>query len=255
MRVDFLDCSFDVLTMEQTVSNIGSALAAGRFTQHGVVNVAKLISMREDAELKSAVESCDIVNVDGMGVVWGAKFLGVAVPERVTGIDLFRELLVLSQERGHGVFLLGGTQDVVDVAAAKLQREFPELKIAGKHHGYFWDNEAGMVEEVSRSGAELLFVAISSPLKEKFIARWREQLGVKFVMGVGGTFDVVAGKVRRAPIWMQRFGLEWFYRVAQEPRRLWKRYLVTNAKFGALLLRTMVASWFVDEELAGYPDE
>lgn len=255
MRVEFLDCHFDALTMEQTLSDIGAALAAKRFVQHGVVNVAKLISMREDPELKAAVESCDIVNVDGMGVVWGAKFLGLAIPERVTGIDLFRELLSLSEARGHSVFLLGGTQDVVDLAALKIETMFPRLKIAGKHHGYFWDREAEIVETVRNSGAQLLFVAISSPLKEKFIARWREQLGVTFVMGVGGTLDVVAGKVRRAPLWMQRFGLEWFYRVAQEPRRLWKRYLVTNAKYGALLMRTMVASWFVDKELAGFPDE
>jgi len=255
MRVEFLGCHFDVLTMEQTLASIGAALTGRRFIQHGVVNVAKLVSMREDAELKAAVESCDIVNVDGMGVVWGAKFLGLTIPERVTGIDLFRELLSLSEKRGHSVFLLGGTQEVLDLAAGKLERMFPRLKIAGKHHGYFWDREAEIVELVKKSGAELLFVAISSPLKEKFIARWREQLGVTFVMGVGGTFDVVAGKVRRAPPWMQRAGLEWFYRVAQEPRRLWKRYLVTNAKYGALVLSTMVASWFVDEEVAGFPDE
>jgi N-acetylglucosaminyldiphosphoundecaprenol N-acetyl-beta-D-mannosaminyltransferase len=255
MRVEFLDCHFDVLTMEQTVANIGAALAGRRFTQHSVVNVAKLMSMREDAELKAAVESCNIVNVDGMGVVWGAKILGLTIPERVTGIDLFRELLSLSEKRGHSVFLLGGTQEVLDLAANKLESMFPQLKIAGKHHGYFWDREAEIVETVKKSGAELLFVAISSPLKEKFIARWQEQLGVTFVMGVGGTFDVVAGKVRRAPLWMQRAGLEWLYRVIQEPGRLWKRYLVTNTKFAAALLSAMVASWFADDELAEFPDE
>ena len=228
--------------MAQTVEFIGSAIAEGRFIQHGVVNVAKLVHMRQDAELKAAVDSCDIVNIDGMGVVWGARLMGIDVPERVTGIDLFHELLSLSQARGHGVFLLGATQDVVALAATKIAEMYPALNIAGVHHGYFWDDQAEVVETVRRSGAQLLFVAVSSPLKEKFIARWRDQLGVTFVMGVGGTFDVVAGKVRRAPLWMQRMGLEWFYRLVQEPGRMWKRYLVTNVKFGVLMVRAVLAS-------------
>ena len=242
MRVEFLGCLLDALTMDRTVEIIGSAIAEGRFTQHSVVNVAKLVQMRQDAELKEAVESCDIVNIDGMGVVWGARLMGLNVPERVAGIDLFYELLSFSQAKGHGVFLLGATQDVVSLAANKIAMMYPALKIAGVHHGYFWDDQAKVVEQVRQSGARLLFVAISSPLKEKFIARWRSQLGVDFVMGVGGTFDVVAGKVRRAPIWMQRFGLEWFYRLIQEPRRMWKRYLVTNVKYGVLLVRAVLTS-------------
>jgi N-acetylglucosaminyldiphosphoundecaprenol N-acetyl-beta-D-mannosaminyltransferase len=176
-----------------------------------------------------------------MGVVWGARLMGLEVPERVTGIDLFHELLSLSQAKGHGVFLLGATQDVVALAATKIAAMYPDLNIAGVHHGYFWDDQAEIVETVRRSGARLLFVAISSPLKEKFIARWRDELGVTFVMGVGGTFDVVAGKVRRAPPWMQRMGLEWFYRLVQEPGRMWKRYLVTNVKFGVLMVRAVLA--------------
>lgn len=242
MRVQFLGCSLDSLTMGRTVDIIGSAVAEGRFTQHSVVNVAKLVQMGQDAELRAAVESCDIVNIDGMGVVWGARFLGIEVPERVAGIDLFYELLSLSQAKGHRVFLLGATQEVVELAAANISGMYPALKIAGIHHGYFGEAQAEVVEKVRGSGAQLLFVAMSSPLKEKFIARWREQLGVTFVMGVGGTFDVVAGKVRRAPRWMQRLGLEWFYRLVQEPRRMWKRYLVTNVKYGVLLVRAALAS-------------
>ena len=242
MRVEFLGCSLDALTMSQTVEIIASAIAEGRFIQHAAVNVAKLVHMRRDAALRAAVASCEMVSVDGMGVVWGARLLGIDVPERVAGIDLFHQLLLASQEKGYSVFLLGATQDVSALAATKLAEMYPGLQIAGVHHGYFWDNEAKIVETVRQSGAQLLFVAISSPLKETFIARWREQLGVTFVMGVGGTFDVVAGKVRRAPPWMQRLGLEWFYRLIQEPRRMWQRYLVTNVKYGLLLVRAVFAS-------------
>ncbi|WP_447746937.1 WecB/TagA/CpsF family glycosyltransferase [Pseudomonas nicosulfuronedens] len=227
----------DVASMEETVDTIRDTVVAGRFTQHVVVNVAKLVNMRDDPQLNESVRSCDIINIDGMGVVLGARFLGYKVRERVAGVDLFHELLAMSASEGFSVFLLGAKDEVVATTAEKVKALYPKLKIAGYHHGYFWDDEAAMVEKVRASGAQLLFVAITSPKKENFINRWRDQLGVTFVMGVGGTFDVVAGKVKRAPRWMQRYGLEWFYRVIQEPKRMWKRYLTTNGKFAWILLR------------------
>ena len=239
-RIEVLGCPMDVASMGKTVDVIRGAVAAGRFTQHVVVNVAKLVNMRSDVQLNDSVRSCDIINIDGMGVVLGARFLGHAVPERVAGVDLFHELLAMSARNGFSVFLLGAKDEVVGATARKVQALYPELKVAGYHHGYFWDDEAAMVEKIRASGADMLFVAITSPKKENFINRWRDQLGVTFVMGVGGTFDVVAGKVQRAPLWMQRGGLEWLFRVIQEPRRMWKRYLVTNAKFGGLLVREKV---------------
>jgi N-acetylglucosaminyldiphosphoundecaprenol N-acetyl-beta-D-mannosaminyltransferase len=231
-------------SMHQTVDEIARRLRAGEFTQHVVVNVAKIVTMHKDPVLRESVSSCDIINIDGMGVVWGARFLGIDVPERVAGVDLFHQLLAMSVREGFSVYLLGAQDDVVVATAANVQTNYPGLKIAGFHHGYFWDDEAAMVKKIRDSGAQLLFVAITSPKKENFINRWRDKLGVNFVMGVGGTFDVVAGKVKRAPLWMQTWGLEWLYRVLQEPRRMWKRYLITNAKFAVLLLREKVKmSW------------
>ncbi len=236
-RIEVLDCPMDVATMTETVEAIREAVVARRFTQHVVVNVAKMVNMRSDPQLDESVRSCDIINIDGVGVVLGARFLGHQVPERVAGVDLFHELLAMSAREGLTVYLLGARKDVVITAADKVQSLYPNLKIAGFHDGYFWDDEQTMVEKIRSSGAQLLFVAITSPKKENFINRWRDQLGVTFVMGVGGTFDVVAGKVKRAPLWMQKYGLEWFYRVVQEPRRMWKRYLITNTKFLFMLLR------------------
>lgn len=243
-RIEVLDCPMDVASMGETVEVIRGAVAAGRFTQHVVVNVAKLVHMRTDAQLKESVHSCDIINIDGMGVVLGARFLGHAVAERVAGVDLFHELLAMSADNGFSVFLLGAQDDVVATAADKVQALYPALNIAGYHHGYFWDDEAVMVKKIRASGAQLLFVAITSPKKENFINRWRDQLGVTFVMGVGGTFDVVAGKVKRAPSWMQKYGLEWLYRVVQEPGRMWKRYLTTNSKFAWLLVKAKMKRLF-----------
>ncbi|PRX36237.1 N-acetylmannosaminyltransferase [Paraburkholderia sp. BL18I3N2] len=234
----------DIATMQETVNIIGDRIEARQFTQHVVVNVAKLVNMQTDSVLHSSVRACDIVNIDGMGVVWGARLLGHAVPERVAGVDLFDRLLQMAAARELPVFLLGATDEVVARTAAVVTLRHPELRIAGYHHGYFWDDEEGMVETIRKSGAKLLFVAITSPKKESFINRWQDRLGVDFVMGVGGTFDVVAGKVRRAPQWMQRHGLEWAYRVIQEPRRMWKRYFITNNRFAVMLLRARLASAF-----------
>ena len=227
----------DVATMDETVAFIKRRIQANQFTQHVVVNVAKLVHMQTDAQLRDSVEACDIINIDGMGVVLGARALGHEVPERVAGVDLFRNLIAMSEQEALPVYLLGATEEVVAETATRLQAEHPKLKLAGYHHGYFWDDEEALVNHIRASGAKLLFVAITSPKKENFINKWQDRLGVSFVMGVGGTFDVVAGKVNRAPLWMQQYGLEWLYRVIQEPRRMWKRYLVTNSKFAWYLLR------------------
>ncbi len=236
-RITFLGTKMDVAPMDATVKKIDERIHAHKFSQHVVVNVAKLVNMRTDDELHNSIEACDIINIDGMGVVWGARFLGNDVPERVSGIDLFHELLTLSMDQNYPVFFLGAKQEIVEKAVNVLQGKYNQLTIAGFHHGYFWDDEITVVNKIRKSGARLLFVAITSPKKENFINKWKKQLGVDFVMGVGGTFDVVAGKVKRAPQWMQNAGLEWFYRVIQEPRRMWKRYLLTNSKFAWLLLK------------------
>ncbi|CDT89212.1 N-acetylmannosaminyltransferase [Vibrio coralliirubri] len=239
-RIKFLGCPIDSATMVETVGAIKSRILNELFTQHVVVNVAKIVNMKNDSELSKSVTDCDIINIDGMGVVWGARLLGHEVPERVAGVDLFHQLNDMAEREGFPVFFLGATEDVVQRTAEVMQAKHPNLNIAGFHHGYFWDDEKSLVKRVRDSGAKLMFVAITSPKKENFINKWRDELGVDFVMGVGGTFDVVAGKVNRAPKWMQDNGLEWFYRIVQEPRRMWKRYAITNSKFAWLLCK---AKW------------
>lgn len=236
-RIEFLKAPMDIATMEETVSFIESRIEEKQFLQHVVVNVAKIVNMQKDPVLADSVRACDLINIDGMGVVFGARFLGHDVPERVAGVDLFHELLTMSARRDFPVFLLGATEDVVTKTVDKVTAQNPNLTIAGYNDGYFWDDEEAVVTKIRESGAKLLFVAITSPKKENFINKWQDKLGVDFVMGVGGTFDVVAGKVNRAPLWMQNAGLEWFYRVMQEPGRMWKRYLITNSKFAYLLLK------------------
>jgi N-acetylglucosaminyldiphosphoundecaprenol N-acetyl-beta-D-mannosaminyltransferase len=236
-RIEFLKSPMDIASMSGTVKFIETKIVNGEFLQHVVVNVAKIVNMQKDPVLAASVKACDVINIDGMGVVFGARFLGHDVPERVSGVDLFHELLKMSARCNFPVFLLGATDEVVIKTSDNVKALYPNLTIAGFNNGYFWENEEAVVNKIRASGAKLLFVAITSPKKENFINKWQDKLGVDFVMGVGGTFDVVAGKVKRAPLWMQKSGLEWLYRVIQEPRRMWKRYLITNSTFAILLLK------------------
>lgn len=241
-RIEFLGSPMHSATMVETVDFIADRIEKKEFLQHVVVNVAKLVNMQKDAELAESVKACDLINIDGMGVVLGARFMGHDIPERVAGVDLFHNLLDMSAAKDFPVFLLGAEEAIVTKTAEKVKELHKGINVAGYHHGYFFNGKEGadeetVVEQIKASGARLLFVAITSPKKENFINKWQDQLGVDFVMGVGGTFDVVAGKVKRAPVWMQNYGLEWFYRVMQEPGRMWKRYAETNSKFAWLLLK------------------
>lgn len=236
-KITFLGVPLHVSSLYETREVIRKSVYEGKVIQHVVVNVAKLVNLRSDEQLRNSVLSCDIINIDGMGVVLGARLLGYKVSERVAGIDLFLSLIEMAAEERFPVFLLGAKEDVVSDVVHKLGQRHPDLIVAGYHHGYFWDDEVEVVEKIKKSGAKLLFVAITSPKKENFINRWKDSLGVNFVMGVGGAFDVVAGRVNRAPLWMQRFALEWLYRIYQEPRRMWKRYFLTNSIYMFLLLK------------------
>ena len=198
-REQFLGVPLDIVGMNETVAWIDNRVAKGAFTQHVVVNVAKLVNMRKDKALFDSVTGCDLINVDGMGIVWGMRFVGVDIPERVAGVDLFHRLLKMSGERGCPVYLLGARPEIVEKTAAIVESTYPGLKIAGFHHGYFWEDETAVVEDIRQSGAKLLFVAITSPKKENFIHTHRDALGVSFVMGVGGHLRRGGGKSTPGP--------------------------------------------------------
>jgi N-acetylglucosaminyldiphosphoundecaprenol N-acetyl-beta-D-mannosaminyltransferase len=236
MRVRFLGLPIDTYTMAQTVDLATDAMRTRRRTQHVAVNVAKIVRARSDSVLRSDLVSSDVVGVDGMGVLLGLRLSGVAISERVAGIDLMEEILARCATTGFRPFFLGATALVVQGAAAAAVQKFPALQFAGVHDGYFsHEQEPFVVKSIAESGADCLFIGIPTPRKERFLNRFRDELSVPFIMGVGGAFDILAGKVARAPLWMQRSGLEWLYRVYQEPHRMWWRYLSTNTIYAALL--------------------
>lgn len=226
------------LNEDEAVRAIDALIAKGGSHYCAVVNAAKLVAADKDERLKRALLDADLVTADGMSVVWASRLLGHRLKDRVTGIDLFERLVELAARRGLAVFFLGARDESVRGTVELFATRYPALRIAGFRDGFFDASEARSVSEsIKLSGADLLFVAMGSPRQEHWIASNLALTGVRFAMGVGGSFDHLSGAVRRAPKWMQRIGIEWLHRLAQEPRRLWRRYLIGNSAFIWLVLR------------------
>ncbi len=226
------------MTMNQALEEIHRAIQTRANLQIGVVNAAKVVNMYRNPELGKDVMSSDLILADGASVVWASKILGRPLPERVAGIDLMMGMLQRGDTYGYRVYCLGATEEGSQKVAARIKSDYPGVVVAGRHNGYFTDEEEkDIAQDIADSKADILLVAITSPKKENFLAKWSDKIGVAVCHGVGGSFDVMAGKVERAPESWQKLGLEWLYRLKQEPGRLWKRYLVTNSIFCWLVVK------------------
>ncbi|MCC7641288.1 MULTISPECIES: WecB/TagA/CpsF family glycosyltransferase [unclassified Janthinobacterium] len=237
-RITMMGCQIDNLSMEETLQTVEGFIQSGKPHQHVVVNVDKLVKAERDAELRRIINECALINVDGMPVVWASRLLGKPLKERVAGVDLFEALMRRSAAKGWRVYLLGAREEVVSEVKRLYEIKYPGLVVAGCRNGYWSEaEEPGVVADITAARADLLFVAISSPKKEHFLGQYQGQMKIPFAMGVGGTFDVAVGRVKRAPVWMQKSGLEWFYRFLQEPRRMFRRYFIEDMAFFRLFLK------------------
>ena len=240
-RIHLMGCPIDCLNMDQTIALIEEHLKERKTCQHVVVNVAKFVEMRKDPLLRKIITDCEIINADGMPIVWASRLLGQPLPERVAGVDLFQNLVRLCAEKGYRPFFFGARDWVVEKMVAELSGRHPGLKVAGYQNGYYSKNEEQEIAEmIHDSKADMLFVGFSSPMKEKFLEKWTPVMKVPFCMGVGGSFDIIAGRTKRTPEFMQKLGLEWLFRIYQEPRRMWKRYAKTNPVFIWVVLKEYV---------------
>lgn len=229
----------DLLTLEESLAQVERWIDSGGGHEQVSLNAQKVVSMAVDPELRRLVRRSDMINADGAGVVLGARMLGIVVPERVAGVDLFLGLMDRAAERGWRPYLLGATQEVLDKVVQAFREQHPGLELAGARNGYFSaEEEPALAQEIRASGADLLFIAMSSPKKERFLERWAAQMQVPYMQGVGGSFDLVAGAVSRAPRFMQEHHLEWAWRLMLEPRRMWRRNVVGS---GTFLLRVAQA--------------
>jgi N-acetylglucosaminyldiphosphoundecaprenol N-acetyl-beta-D-mannosaminyltransferase len=240
-RARVLGCELDRIDLDDAVSLCERVIESGGFVQHMAVNVAKVVAMRGDERLRESVARSELVAADGQAVVWASRLLGDPLPCRVAGIDLMEALFTCAAEKGYRVYVLGGRPEVLERAVMRMRGTVPNLDPVGYRHGYYEDaEEAEVAAAIAAARPDMLFVAMSSPRKEYFLGRYGRSMGVPFVMGVGGAIDVYAGVRRRAPRVAQQLGLEWLFRLAQEPRRLMKRYVKTNAVFVMLLSRELV---------------
>jgi N-acetylglucosaminyldiphosphoundecaprenol N-acetyl-beta-D-mannosaminyltransferase len=241
--IQILNCEFAPVTLTDTVEWARDWIRSERHGYMCTVNVAILMMMRSDPNLQGFVDRASLVVADGQPLIWASRLQPAQLPERVTGVDLVEELCALAAKEGFGVYFLGARRPVIEAAAERLVARFPGLEVCGIADGYFDSSEAPLrARAVRESGAKILFVGMGVPRQEKFLESQWDELGISLAVPVGGSFEVIAGTARRAPAFMQRIGMEWSFRLAQEPGRLWKRYLVTNTQFIFHVLRSAVSS-------------
>jgi N-acetylglucosaminyldiphosphoundecaprenol N-acetyl-beta-D-mannosaminyltransferase len=241
-RVDIMGCPFDAVTIDETVDRVFAWRNEAERKTHTIVtvNVAILMMMREDPRLTGAIDRADLVVIDGQPLVWTSRWLRSALPEKVSGVDLMQRLLAVGGDRRLSVYLLGTTQERLDALQRVIRERYPKVRIAGARNGFFGPEDTPeVIRGIREARADVLLVGMPAPFKEVWCEEHREELETPAVLGVGGAFVVVGGFVPRAPRFMQEAGLEWAWRLAMEPRKLWKRYLVTNTAFLTLLPRAV----------------
>ncbi len=239
MKIDFLGIPIDDFTMKETIFQIDQYIKENKRISQVSINAGKIVLIQKDKVLYESVISSNIISPDGQSIIWAGHFLGKHFPERVAGCDLMQELVKLAFEKKYKCFFLGASEVVLNKMIDLYNHIYGPDIIAGYRNGYFSkDEEPSVAKQIADSGAQLLFVGVNSPKKEYFLLEHRELLQkVNFTMGVGGSFDIIAGVTKRAPLWLQNIGLEWFYRLLQEPRRMWRRYLIGNLLFIDLVIK------------------
>lgn len=235
-RVDILGVGVDVLTAREAVERLVQLWDAGGQHQVVTLNPEMIMAARGDDRLREILRQSSLVVADGIGVVWASKLLGQPLPERVAGVDLASALIAKAAEQGRTIALLGGEPGVAQKAAQRLKGRHAALRVTGAYHGYFSEAEGdALIQEIARQRVDLLLVGLGAPKQEFWIHQNLHRTGARVAIGVGGALDVYSGKVRRAPAVWQRLGLEWAYRLIQEPRRV--RRMMALPRFVAAVLR------------------
>ena len=245
-QVRILGANIDRVTTDEALSTIRDFVISGRPHQVVTVNLDFIRLAEENHDFRRVINHSHLAVADGMPLVWASRWFGLPLAERVTGVELVERCCALAAREGYSIFLLGGADGVPEAAAAKLLERHPTLQIAGTYSPpmgpFSAEEDAKMVAMIRAAAPHFLFVAFGAPKQDTWIAQHRGILGVPVAVGVGGVFNFLAGRVQRAPVWMQRHGMEWLYRVSQEPQRLWRRYFVEDmpvlAKIAAQALQS-----------------
>lgn len=253
-RVPILNGQFDAVTFGETLEWIKQVIHRGDRGYISTVNVAILMMMRSNELLQRIVEQSGLIVADGQPLVWASRWLSQPLPERVTGVDLVEAIAATAAAEGFGIYLMGAEKATIEKVSNLLKTRYPNLRLCGFDDGYFGPEKAGdRARAIRESGAQILLVGMGVPRQEVFLAEQWASLGVNVALGVGGSFEVLAGHKTRAPRWIQQSGLEWLYRLLQEPRRLMGRYLSTNSAFIYYLLQELVRTKWLSLTLRTTP--
>ena len=236
MKLDVMGLQFDNVTMDEALARADAFLSGDKTVCVVTPNAEIAYEALHDMSLRKLLNSADLMLPDGAGVVLASKLLKAPLKEKVAGVDFAAGLLRLLAKNQQSVFLLGAKPGVAETAAEKMVQMTPGLRIAGLHDGYFTD-EAPIIAQINESGADVLFVCLGSPKQELFMQRYRQELGVKIMIGLGGSLDAFAGTVKRAPQWMIRMNLEWLYRLIKEPKRFGRMLRLPKYLFAVMKTR------------------
>lgn len=221
MKVDILGCKVDRIDMDGALQKIEEFIHSGKPHHIITLNAEIIHRAQSDPKLKQIINEADLVTPDGSGVVWAANYLGAPVPERVTGIDLTLKLTEVAAKKGWTFYYYGGAPTVAETAAENLQKKYTGLKVIGTCHGYISGLEKEeLLKDIKKRKPDILLVALGAPMQEFWIKDHQKELQIPVYIGIGGSFDVISGKATRAPVFFQKAGLEWLYRLIKEPHRI-----------------------------------
>lgn len=226
----------DNLSLQESLDYIEKILKGQKSHYIVTPNAAHIVLLQRDKDFKKAYKKASLALPDGMSLVWASRLMKARLKERIAGVDLIFSLCNIAVRKKHLIFLLGTRKETIGKAKNILQQQFPGLQIIGTQNGYFKNNQK-VIEKINMHQPDILFIGMGFPKQEKWIYKNISQLNVKVAVTIGGAFDLIAGKVKRAPIWMQNWGLEWLWRLIREPRRLWKRYIIGNTIFIWIVLK------------------
>jgi len=231
-EVHVFNIRINPLTRSAFMSIIENSIRNGKQIAQFGVNSATINDIVRNEEFRHTINNADLVHIDGMSVVWALRSFGYTVPERVATPDLADDILAMADRERMSIFLFGAQQDTLSLCQKNIAVKFPNLVITGSRNGYYKpEEEEGIFDLINQAKPDILLLGMSSPKKELFFESYRHRLEARYILGVGGYFDIMSGLIRRAPHWMQDTGLEWLFRLMQEPRRLWKRYLIGIFQF------------------------
>jgi len=237
-KFDFLGLNFSNVSENEAIGELERFIESRKPHMVLTQSVELVVQANENENLKNIYNNADLLTMDSYGVCYAAKLLRKPAKEPVNASRLTFAFLPVIHKRGYRLFLLGAKEDIVMEAAESLNSTYPGINIVGYHHGYFdFENDDDVVDKIKVASPDVLLVAMTSPLKEKFINKNLNKMNVPVSIAVGGCFDVIAGKCKLAPLWVSKISMEWLYRFIQEPKRLWKRYLTTHSKFIWLVLK------------------